>query len=44
MIAENMLTQVDSGGFSTTILEGIINYRTSDDAISKDNMYVVTKR
>ena len=26
------------------MLEGIIDYRMSDEEISKDNMYVVTKR
>ena len=26
LIAENMLTQVDTDGFSTTLMEGIVDY------------------
>ena len=45
VIAENMLTQVDSDGFTTTMIEGIIDH-TKDTAVavSKDDMYVVTRR
>ena len=36
IIAENMLTQVDSDGFSLTMLEGIIDYRKDESqAVSK---------
>ena len=36
VIAENMLTQVDSDGFSLTMLEGIIDYRKDESqAVSK---------
>jgi hypothetical protein len=31
IIAENMLTQVNSGGYSTTIMDGIIDYKKDDD-------------
>lgn len=45
IIAENMLTQVDSDGFSLTMMDGIIDYKRDDDvAISKKDMYIVTRR
>ena len=46
IIAENMLiTQVDSDGYSITMMEGIIDYK-KDDAVtvSKSDMYVVTQQ
>jgi hypothetical protein len=45
IIAENMLTQVDSEGYSTTLMEGIIDY-SKDTAVevTKSDMYVVTGR
>ena len=43
IIAENMLTQVDSDVFSTTLMEGIIEYRRDTDiALTRDNMYVTS--
>jgi hypothetical protein len=43
MIAENMLTQVDSDGYSTTILKAIIDYRKDEAvAVSKADKYVYT--
>ena len=45
VIAENMLSQVDSEGFSTTIMEAIIDHKKDEStAISKEDMYVVTRR
>jgi hypothetical protein len=45
VIAENMLTQVDSEGFSLTMIEGIVDYRKDEaTAVSKADMYVVTQR
>ena len=45
IIAENMLTQVDSEGFSLTMMEGIIDYRKdAATAVSKDDQWVVTRR
>ena len=44
-IADNMLPQVDSNGFTLTMMEGIIDYR--EDVVTdvtKDDMYIVTKR
>ena len=45
VIAENMLSQVDSEGFSTTIMGAIIDHKKDEStAISKEDMYVVTRR
>jgi hypothetical protein len=45
IIAENMLTQVDSEGYSFTRMESIVDYRKDDStAIPKADMYVVTNR
>ena len=45
LIAENMLTQVDSDGYSLTLMEGIVDYRRDEaGAVSKQDGYVVTKR
>ena len=44
-ITENMLTQVGSDGFTPTMMESIIDYRKeSVMAVTKDDMYIVTKR
>jgi hypothetical protein len=43
MIAENMLTQVDCDGYSTTLMQGIIDYKKDEaTAISKADKWVVT--
>ena len=42
IIAENMLTQVDSDGFSLSLMEGIIDYKC--EAISKTDKYITTSR
>ena len=40
-----MLTQVDSDGFTITMMEGIIDYRKDAvAAVTKDDVYIVTKR
>jgi hypothetical protein len=45
VIAENMLTQVDSDGFSTSLMEGIIDYRKDETtAVSKADMHIVMRR
>ena len=45
IIAENMLTQVDSDGYSLTMMEGIVDYRRDEaTAVSSQDGYVVTKR
>ena len=44
-IAENMLTQVDSDGFSLSLMEGIIDYKRYDSvAIPKTDKYITTPR
>jgi hypothetical protein len=45
IIAENMLTQVDSDGYSITMMEGIVDYKRDNAvAVDKSDMYVVTRR
>jgi hypothetical protein len=45
LIAENMLTQVDSDGYSLTLMKGIVDYRRDEaGAVSKDDGYVITRR
>ena len=45
IIAENMLTQVDSDGFSLSLMEGIIEYKCDDSvAIPKTDKYITTAR
>jgi hypothetical protein len=45
MIAENMLTQVDADGYTTPLMEGIVDYKKDDAvAVSQEDMYVVTRR
>jgi hypothetical protein len=44
-IAENMLSQIDSEGFSVTMLEGIVDHRKNEEvAVPKKNGYAVTQR
>jgi hypothetical protein len=45
VIAENMLTQVDSDGFSMSLMEGIVDYRKDDAmAVSKADIHIITRR
>ena len=45
IIAENMLTQVDSEGFPATMMEGIVDYHKDEaTAVAKADAYVVTSR
>ena len=44
VIAENMYSQVDSEGYQFALLDSIIDYDTDERAVTKSNMYVVTKR
>ena len=45
IITENMLTQVDSNGFSLALMEGIIDYKHDDSiAIPKADKYITTGR
>jgi len=43
VIAENMLTQVDSDGYSLTLMESIIDYRKDETAVPMEDKYVYTK-
>ena len=43
VIAENMLSQIDSEGYSTTLMSGIIDYNRNDNAIEESDKYVVTR-
>ena len=44
IIAENMLTQVDSDGMSTTLMEAIVDHRRDDEkALHHHDKYVQTK-
>lgn len=44
VIAENMLSQVDSDGYSLTLMEGIVDFRKDETkAVSKKDRYVITK-
>ena len=44
MIAENVLSQVDSSGHHTQLLDGITNHKKMGNAVSKQNAYITTKR
>ena len=44
LIAESMLTQVDSEGFSTALFNGILDYKKNSSAVQKADHYVVTRR
>jgi len=45
IIAKNILTQVDSDGYSITMMEGIIDYKKDNAVVvSKGDAYVVTHR
>ena len=44
MISENMLTQIDSEGMSTTLMYLIAYFKKDDSDISKQDKYLVTPR
>ena len=44
VIAENMLSQVDSEGYSLTLMDGIVDFKKDSTAVSMDDKYVITKR
>ena len=44
VIAENMLSRVDSEGFSTTMMEGIVDYQQDESkAIPKEDNYIIAR-
>jgi hypothetical protein len=45
IIAENMLSQVDSEGFITTLMESIVDHRKDEaTAVPKAEKYIITQR
>ena len=44
LIADNMLTRVDSDGFYITLLEAIIDYHKDDTAVYNSDKYVITSK
>ena len=45
VIAENMLSQIDSDGYSTTLIESIVDHRKDEStAVPKSDCHVVTAR
>jgi hypothetical protein len=42
IIAENLLNQIDDEGFSTTMVESVVDHRKTDAAVNKDDMYTVS--
>ena len=42
VIAENMLSQVDEDGFSSTLMDGIIDYKKDASAFDKTDRYIKT--
>ena len=44
VIAENLMNQVDEEGFSLTTIESITAHRTTDEAVTKENMFAVNKQ
>ena len=43
IIAENMYSQVDEEGYSKTLFDSIVDYRSDGKAVTKDKMFVYTK-
>ena len=44
IIAENMLSQVDSDGYSLMLMEGIVNYRKDESvAIGMEDKYITMR-
>ena len=44
IISENMLTQIDSEGMSTTSMESIADFKKDDSSVSTQDKYLVTPR
>ena len=43
VIAENLLSQVDSEGFTLSVFDSIVAYSKDSEAVEKENMYAVTE-
>ena len=45
MIAENMISQCDEDGLSSTLMNGIVDYKKDPaTAVSKQDMYAITQK
>ena len=44
VLADNMFSQIDSEGYSTTLLDGIIDFKKDETAVAKADRFLVTKR
>jgi hypothetical protein len=44
LIAQNMIAQCDDDGFSKSLMEGIVDYKKEETALSKSEARVVTRR
>ena len=44
IIAENILNQVDQDGCHSQMLEGILDHRKEDSAVSMENKWTTTRR
>jgi hypothetical protein len=42
VIAQNLLNQIDDKGFWTTMVESVVDHRTTEDAVHRDDMYTVS--
>jgi hypothetical protein len=43
IIAENMYSQVDADGFQTNLLNSILDFKTDETAVAREDMYVTRK-
>lgn len=44
LIAQNMISQADDDGFSKTMMEGIVDYRKEESALSERDARIVMRR
>ncbi len=44
IIAENMLSRVDSEGFTMTMMDSIVYWKKDELSVDKSDKYVVTRR
>ena len=44
VLAENLLSQVDSEGFSTSLFDGMTDWRKNSDAVEMKDRFSVTMR
>jgi hypothetical protein len=42
IIAKNLLNQINDKGFSTTMVQSVVDHRKTDAAVNKDDMYTVS--